>query len=121
VLANVAGRANDLIVARSGRFVHAIHFEDLFEWCDGIRRYRFHQHRTGDVDVDLELDRPDPGMPLPVLAQRIESMLEGWAVRIRVVERLDGNRAGKHRWILSDLGASLASEGGEDGRVGPAV
>lgn len=103
VLSNVVGRANDLVVSRTGRPLHGLWFDDLFERTPGARRWRVHQTPSGEVAIAVEMDRGAPPLDARRISRAVQSHLEGFPVQVRTVERLAQNAAGKHRWVLSDL------------------
>ncbi len=43
ILGNVGGRSNDLVVSRSGRFVHSLGIKHVFEHLSCVRRFQAHQ------------------------------------------------------------------------------
>jgi hypothetical protein len=109
MLSNVEGRANDLVMSRSGRILHGLWFDDLFETTAGARRWRVHQAADGAVAIVVEMDRGAPPLDDTRIRRRVEAHLEGYPVVVRTVDRMDQNAAGKHRWIVSDLTPSTRS------------
>ena len=107
-LGNIAGRHQDLIYDRSGGAIFAGWFEDVLEHDDAVRRYQVHQSATGQLTVSLELTSPQVSLD----QDRIKEMFSnrtGFDTEIRVLDRLPLSRAGKHRWITSDLAAAKNS------------
>jgi phenylacetate-CoA ligase len=103
-LRNVAGRNNDLIVSRTGRYLHSAHFDALFKYeTKVIRRFRVRQHADGALSVALELNDPTVSLDAAGLERKIRDLVEGYTVKLQVVEELPQTPAGKHRLILSDL------------------
>jgi len=105
VLHNVRGRNNDLVVSRSGRFVHAIGIKHVFEHLAGVRRFRAWQQRDGHLIVSVESDENGNGFETRDVAIQLQDMLEGYPVTIKKVDAIAQTRAGKHRWVISDLAA----------------
>jgi phosphoenolpyruvate mutase len=103
-LAAVAGRNNDLVINRSGAFLHSSHFDALFKYdTAAIRGFRVRQHPDGSLNVALELRDPEAKVDLNVLAAKLTALVEGYPVKIEVVEALPQSPAGKHRLVISDL------------------
>jgi phenylacetate-CoA ligase len=101
-LNNIAGRHQDLIVTRAGAPIFAGWFEDILEHDEAVRRYQVHQSATGDLLVQLELNGSEAVIDLDRI-QRIFSDRTGFDVTVKVLDELPPSRAGKHRWITSDL------------------
>ena len=104
VLKGVGGRANDLIVTRSGGFVHPLRFDFLFgyEWAEAVRRYRIHQRADGAVAVTVEVARPIPPRDVVEMETELRTLLEGYPVTLDVVGALS-EAPRKHRWTTSDM------------------
>lgn len=103
VLNQIEGRENDLVVSRSGRMLHPLWFDDLFENTRGTRRWRVYQDAAGAVSVEVELEPGAQGIDERQIARAIESHLDGFPVSVATVSRVTQNAAGKHRWVSSDL------------------
>jgi phosphoenolpyruvate phosphomutase len=103
-LRNVAGRNNDLVVTRTGRYLHSAHFEALFKYdTKVIRRFRVRQHADGALGVALEVNDPAVSFDTAGLQQKIRDLVEGYPVQVQVVKELPRTPAGKHRLVVSDL------------------
>jgi phosphoenolpyruvate phosphomutase len=106
-LHNVVGRNNDLILSRSGRYLHSSHFDALFKYeTHAIRGFRVRQHVDGVLSVSLELSDPSVSLDLMRLQRKIGELVEGYPVKVEVVETLPHSPSGKHRLVLSDLDAA---------------
>lgn len=108
-LHNVGGRDNDLIISRDGQPLHNFWFDDMLEHHPSVRRYRIHQDAEGAVAVTIEPTAP--GAPLDL--EKLEATMRehvGYPVGVQVVDVMQGNAAGKHRWISSDLAISLSPD-----------
>lgn len=103
ILHKLAGRANDMLRARSGRMVHSLSVKHVFEHYSNIRRFRAHQHDSGELEVLIELNDADPGFDRSDAHTKLDALLEGYPVTIKQVEQLPLTTAGKHRWVVSDL------------------
>ncbi|MEL6895207.1 MAG: hypothetical protein AAFP90_03815 [Planctomycetota bacterium] len=110
---NIAGRNNDVLVSRNGRTWHSMAIKHLFENFDGVRRFRAHQHEDGSLTVLVETpERLMGGMQkgqskglLPdfqAVEKQLRQMLDGFPVTLEFTDKIEGNLAGKHRWIVSD-------------------
>ena len=103
-LAAVAGRNNDLVISRSGDYLHSAHFDALFKYeTSAIRGFRVRQHPDGSLHVALEMRDPQGTVDLAGLTAKLKGLVEGYPVAIEVVEALPQTPAGKHRLVISDL------------------
>jgi phenylacetate-CoA ligase len=120
ILANVAGRANDAIVARSGRLIHPARFDFLFgrRLAPLVRRYRIHQVADGAVAVSVEMAGPAPPRDVARLRRELADLLEGYPVTVELTSAL-AQPGRKHRWTSSDLCSALDSQRQES--AGPAA
>jgi phenylacetate-CoA ligase len=101
-LANVAGRHQDLIINNAGEPLFAGWFEDVLEYNDSIRRYQVHQHDSGHLSVILELTNPKATVDVAEVKRKFQDK-SGFSVDVSIVEKMPASRAGKHRWITSDM------------------
>ncbi|MEM0925240.1 MAG: hypothetical protein AAGJ83_04315 [Planctomycetota bacterium] len=104
VMEDVRGRKNDILVSRSGRLVHSLAVKHLVEHYPSIRRFRAHQMRDGKLHVQLE---SSDEIASRRLEHKLSQLLDGYQVDVELCEFIDGNLAGKHRWVLSDLANAL--------------
>jgi phenylacetate-coenzyme A ligase PaaK-like adenylate-forming protein len=102
-LHDIVGRDNDLVVSRSGRTLHPLWFDDLFENTAGARRWSVHQDATGAVSVTVEVAHDTVTVDCDRVANAIEAHLDGYSVSVSVVRSMTQNQAGKHRWVVSEL------------------
>jgi phenylacetate-CoA ligase len=109
ILHDVAGRDCDLLVSRSGRRLHPVNVDNLFEGDlgRGVRRYRVRQAADGAVLAEVEPEgraaAPDAG----TIQARLGQLVEGFPVRVEVVCALPAAPRGKHRVISSEMAAPL--------------
>ncbi|MEL6897580.1 MAG: hypothetical protein AAFP90_15870 [Planctomycetota bacterium] len=102
-LSDIRGRANDVLVGRSGSVVHPMLVKHVVEVIPRIRRFRAHQHETGDLNLTIEAGESVSTKNLESVRVSLQSVLEGYPVRIETVDRIPGNLAGKHRWVICDM------------------
>jgi hypothetical protein len=91
-------------VTRSGRVIHPSLVDAVFEEAvDPIRRYRVHQHADGSLVATLELHDSNEKFQSQHYEQRLAHLIEGFPVRVNVVDRIVLTAAGKHRTVTSDF------------------
>jgi phenylacetate-CoA ligase len=103
VLHNINGRRNDLVVSRSGRFVHPQGIKHVFEHCPAVRRIQASQDVSGKLSVLVETKSVNVQFDVREAERQLQMLLEGYPVSVQTVEFIPGTLAGKHRWIVSEL------------------
>lgn len=104
ILHNVGGRDCDLLVSRSGRYLHSVLVDSLFEGPVGetIRRYRVRQHRDGALLVEIEPQSASSRVDTHRIQTHLQEMVEGFPVEVAVVRCLAVTPSGKQRVVSSD-------------------
>jgi phenylacetate-CoA ligase len=112
VLPPVAGRDDDLLVTRTGRPLHAVTIDEIFEQQFGaaVRRYRVHQHADGRLNVAVELKAACRRFQATELQQRLSAAVDGFPVALEIVNAIPQTTAGKHRLVTSELDPLGAAE-----------
>ena len=108
ILKNVSGRSNDLLVSGTGRIVHPLAVKHALESLQRVRRFRANQDIEGNVRLELETSELIDTSYYAQAVSQLSSLLEGYEVSVHCVDELEGNRAGKHRWVTSALSGNTA-------------
>lgn len=104
ILNNVAGRNNDFIVSRAGRYLHSSRFDAFFKKeCRGIRHFRMRQRSDGAIYAAVQLDGTTTRVDVADIESRLRNIVEGHAVRVEVVPQMPKSPSGKHRFVVSEL------------------
>ena len=103
-LPSVDGRANDLLITMGGRLISPFLVETLFDQISGLRRYRVVQERDGSLNVSAEMMEGQAPLGGTTLERRLSKLVEGYPVKLAVVQEIPGLPSGKHCWIVSELG-----------------
>ena len=108
ILKNIAGRDHDLIIGQSGRRIHGTRIEEVFdieieEKNRAIRCFRVHQGADGALSALVEFNDSSASMDMASLEQRLTDLVEGYPVKLEVVDALPQTASGKHRTVTSDL------------------
>lgn len=120
ILKNVAGRNNDFVLTRSGRYLHSARFDAFFKYeSANIKRFRVRQRRDGTLSVQVELDDPAQTFDTAATAERLRMLVDGYPVSVTIVDRIEQTAAGKHRLVLSDLTSETVSAGASENRMAP--
>lgn len=104
ILKNVAGRNNDFILTRTGRWLHSARFDAFFKYqSKGIRRFRMRQRADGSISATLEIEEDAPAVDTKSIQRGLRDLVEGYSVRVETVDSITQTAAGKHRLVVSDL------------------
>ncbi len=103
VLKNVSGRSNDMLVTRSGRPIHPLAVKHAIEQYSFVRRFNAHQDAIGNVQLTIEALGAASESDFEDVRLRLRQLLEEQAVDVKVVAEIPPNRAGKHRWVTSEI------------------
>ncbi len=107
-LKNVSGRSNDILIAQSGRPVHPLAVKHAIELHNEVRRFKAHQHKSGEVVLTIEAPDSVSQAEFDGARKCLQELLEDYPVSINVVSQMTVNGAGKHRWVTSDRQAQRA-------------
>ena len=103
ILKNIAGRDHDLIISQSGRRIHGTCIEDVLQEDRAIRRFRVHQGADGALSTLVEVNGSSASLDTASLEQKLKNLVEGYPVKLEVVDALPRTASGKHRSIISDF------------------
>lgn len=107
VLKNIDGRSIDTIVLKDGSAVHGVFFTDiLYEmknmFFDHISRFQVYQGKRGEIEFRIESRREEiPDEFLNELKEILNSFFN--LAQIQVVDKLENDRNGKFRYIMSEI------------------
>ena len=105
ILGPVTGRDFDLVVTASGRLLHGQIFEDIVDKYPAVRRWQLRQACDGSVAVQIECEVAESEALLSTLRNRFSAQIDGFDVTVDAVDHMPPSRSGKHRTLMSDLGA----------------
>jgi phenylacetate-CoA ligase len=103
-LQEVVGRVQDFLVTADGRFVHGGYFPHTFRNWPEIFRYQVYQSDMKHLEVRLICKRDVDSLWLENLRKEIQHRFgEDMQIEIKLVDHFELTRAGKHRFIISDV------------------
>jgi phenylacetate-coenzyme A ligase PaaK-like adenylate-forming protein len=103
ILGNVAGRKDDFILSGSGRYLDSTLFYGFFEHHNAIRGFRVRQHADGAIAVAIEIDGAATALDIGALERHLKELVDGYPVKLEVVDAIPLTAAGKSRAVVSDL------------------
>lgn len=103
VLPSFIGRDHDFVLSGTGDYVHPFRFDDLFESDPRVRAWQVHQFANGSVQVRVQSSGKGTSVPVGSYQGRLEALVNGFPVSLEIVPQLPRSRAGKHRWITSEM------------------
>jgi len=99
-LSNVTGRANDMLVSKTGCIVHSMAIKHALENHPLVRRFRAIQQADGRLEVEIETHATDPES-FSGCQHTLVKWMDGFPVRLSLTRQLRASDSGKHRWIFS--------------------
>jgi phenylacetate-CoA ligase len=104
VLREVVGRVQDFLVTSDGHFVHGGYFPHTFRSWPEIFRYQVYQPDRKHLEVRLICNSTIDKTWVEGLRKEIQNRFgEGMEINIMLVDHFELTRAGKHRFIISDV------------------
>lgn len=105
ILVGLKGRAHDFIVAPGGRFLHGQFLTHIIVYETGILKYQAYQKAVDRLDIKLVVSDGYEAASQDRMRSAIQSYM-GRDVQINfsIVDDIPLTIAGKHRWIISELG-----------------
>ncbi len=101
LLRDIAGRANDGLIATDGSWIHGSRFNYLMRDLPGLRAYKIIQHDRNRVEVLLNLAAPLPTEAAERLRHAIVAALgQAIHVEVHVVDAIAPEPNGKHRHVV---------------------
>ena len=104
VIDEVVGRRTDFLVRSDGTIMHALAGIYVLRATAGVAEFKLVQHTLDDLEVLVVTD----ARWLPQYALRISEGLQqrfghGVRVTVRVVEQIEAEASGKHRYVVSHV------------------
>jgi len=105
LLKNICGRIKDTIILKNGSRVHGVFFTNIFYEMDLpdtilINRFQVYQATPGEIELRLESDRRLNNKYISDLVNALYHFFS--KVEIKVMDKLQNDKSGKFRYILSD-------------------
>ncbi len=104
VIAEVAGRQTDFIIAPDGRVIHALAVIYVLRAVPGIARFKCIQHATDRMEVQVVPAAGwDEAAHSAVVAGLRERLGETLQVELKVLDDIPPETSGKHRYVVSHV------------------
>jgi phenylacetate-coenzyme A ligase PaaK-like adenylate-forming protein len=103
ILGHVAGRKDDFVLSGSGRYLDSTLFYGFFEHHKAIRGFQVHQHSDGAIAAAIEVHGGATALDIAALERHLEELVDGYPVKLKVVDAIPLTAAGKSRVVVSDL------------------
>lgn len=103
-LREIVGRVSDFLVTGEGHFIHGGYFPHTFRRWPEISRYQVYQPDRHHLEVQLVLrDEVTEEWITAVRRQLLECFGSGMQIDVQIVDSIPLTKAGKHRFIISDV------------------
>lgn len=109
-------RSNDIICTPSGKDIYPSYFHHVLDGIAGIASFQFRQITDECLLLLVEQDGRNPNLQsqLSELGQRIKRDLDpGMQLEAQIVDQIERSKAGKHRFVISELGVRSADSGSQ--------
>jgi phenylacetate-CoA ligase len=109
VLFEIVGRTGDFLVTDEGLFVHDQYFAHLFRLKPEIANYQVYQADRRHLEVKLVCRQLVGDEWLKGVQKEIENRFgKSMLVSLKVVDRIELTKAGKHRFVISEVKPGFA-------------
>jgi phenylacetate-CoA ligase len=104
VLREVVGRIQDFLVTADGHFVHGGYFPYTFPQWPEISQYQVYQPDMQHIEVRLTCRSDVDSLWLNNVHDELQNRFgKDMRITIKIVDHFELTRAGKHRFIISDV------------------
>jgi len=113
LMKTILGRQDDFIVCPDGRMVIPINFEHIFRPIQGIAQYKVIQQSRSKLNVLVVKDRNFSDETLERIVEEVGKVVgENMSIAPRVVEKIEKEKSGKLRSVVSKVhGGRAFSQG----------
>lgn len=107
----VAGRSTDFLCLPDGTVRHALSIIYPLRATPGIRQFRVVQGENYDVCVEVVCDDRAGQVTQDAVARRVRPVIgEQLGLEVRLVDAIEPNAAGKHRYVVSHAAARARAQ-----------
>ncbi|MDA0524645.1 phenylacetate--CoA ligase family protein [Methanococcoides alaskense] len=104
LLKEVMGRTVDILLTPDGRHVHGYFLLYIFwEYGKGIKEYQVVQTKVDKLVIKIVTDDSFDEKQLDMIREIIKSKSNEWDVEFRFVDEIERTKAGKYKFIISEL------------------
>lgn len=104
LLKEVIGRSADILLTPEGKHVHGYFILYIFwDYGEGIKEYQVIQEKIDKLVIKIVAEKKLNEAQLDGIREIIQSKSEGWEVEFRFVDKIERTRAGKYKYIISEL------------------
>jgi phenylacetate-CoA ligase len=104
IIQEILGRTNDFLVSADGKFIHSEFFAYTFRVKPEVAQFQIHQPDREHLAVRLAMRQPVSPEWLEAARMEVQTRFgASTKVTIEVVEGFELTKAGKHRYIISQV------------------
>ncbi|WP_244624814.1 phenylacetate--CoA ligase family protein [Methanococcoides vulcani] len=104
LLKEVMGRTADILVTPDGRYVHGYFLIYIFwDYGKGVREYQVVQKKVDKLVIKIVPEDNFDEKQLDMIREIIKSKSSEWDVEFRFVDEIERTKAGKYKFIISEL------------------
>lgn len=103
LLKEVIGRQQEILQTPEGKFVYGGFFSRIFWEISGVKEFQIIQKKLNAITIKMVLEENFDENQLDIIRKIIKSKSEQWDVEFIYVDEIERTRAGKYKFILSEL------------------
>ena len=104
LLKEVMGRSVDVLLTPEGKSVHGWFFLYIFwEHCKGIKEYQVIQENIDEILIKIVQEDDFDEKQIEIIGDIIKRKSSGWDIEFRFVDKIERTKAGKYKFIISEL------------------
>ncbi|AKB17641.1 MULTISPECIES: phenylacetate--CoA ligase family protein [unclassified Methanosarcina] len=103
LLKEVLGRQQEILQTPEGKFVYGGFFSRIFWEISGVKEFQIIQKKLNTITIKMVLEENFDENQLDIIRKIIKSKSEQWEIEFIYVDEIERTKAGKYKFILSEL------------------
>lgn len=103
VLKEVVGRQQEILETPEGKHIHGEFFTHLFWEIEKVKEFQVVQEKIDEIVIKMVPEIGFDKRQLNKIREIIRKRSEGWNVEFKFVDKIDRTKAGKYKFIISNL------------------
>ncbi|WP_424353326.1 phenylacetate--CoA ligase family protein [Methanosarcina mazei] len=104
LLKEVLGRSVDILITPEGKSVHGWFFlYIMWEYCKGVKEYQVVQDKISHITIKMVIDASFDEKQLDKIRSIVKTKSDGWDLEFKFVDRIERTKAGKYKFIVSEI------------------
>ena len=103
LLKEVVGRQQEMLQTPEGKFVHGEFFTHIFWEIRGVKEFQVIQTSLENIVVKIVADQDFDRKQLDTIRSIVKNRSEKWNLEFKFVDQIERTKAGKYKFIISEL------------------